>query len=336
MPSVSYSEIKLARKCPKAHDYRYRQNLRKKKPKRAPFIGTILHDMLHNWIRSRQIGHWPHDAWQTLEKYEKQYKNLFKGEREEYGDIPATCTAIFEGYLRRWKGDGFTYEDSEVSFCTDLTNEIRLIGVIDKIVVDKHGRRYVMDHKFHKVIPGPEERFADIQTLLYFWGWNQCHSKEKQLDGILWDYGRMKAPTIPEVLKNGELSKRANIDTDVHTYRQAILENGLSEKPYRAFLKTLEGKEHTFFERVPLPAPSKKLVEMVVEDARATAIIHKELSKVGIAPRNMSGFNCKTCDFRALCEAEVRGLDAKFVKARDYIVQERQGDYDGEDEEQAA
>jgi hypothetical protein len=133
----------------------------------------------------------------------------------------------------------------------------------------------------------------------------------------------MKAPTIPEVLKNGELTKRANIDTDAHTYRKAIRENGLSEKPYRGFLKTLEGKERTFFERVRLPAPPKGLIEKVVEDARATAVMTHALNQAGITPRSMSGFNCSGCEFRALCEAEVRGLDAKFVRKRDYQVREQ-------------
>lgn len=328
MPSVSYSEIKLGRKCMRAHRYRYVENLRKKRPNRPAFVGTILHEMLHNWVRSKQISHWKTDAWDVLAKYEKEYKKLFKEEQEEFGDIPTLAAAIFEGYLRRWRHDGWHYEDSEVSFQTDLADEIRLIGVIDKIIVDKNRRRFLVDHKFHRVIPGPQERFADIQTVLYFWGWNQSHSRDKQLDGIIWDYGRQKAPAIPQLLKNGSLTQRANIDTDVHTYRQAIRENGLSEKPYRKLLKALEGKEHTFFERVPLPAPVPKLVESVVQDARASAVIFKNLTKAGVAPRSMSGFNCNHCDFRAICEAEVRGLDVNFVRKRDYTVQERQGEFD--------
>lgn len=335
MQSVSHSEIKLARKCPKAHDYKYRQSLRKKKPNRAPFIGTILHEMLHAWVMARILDTYNNDPWKVLAKYTKQYDSLFQGEKEEFGDIPATCEAIFEGYLRRWKGDGFQYEASEVEFTTQLTKKIRLKGIIDKIVVDKNGRRYVLDHKFHKVLPGPEERYADIQTLLYFWGWNQEHGRDQQLDGILWDYGRMKAPAIPQLLAGGGLTKRANIDTDVYTYRATIRENGLPEKPYADLLKKLEGKERTFFERVPLPAPSRQLVEMVVEDARATAVIHQTLSQAGVAPRSMSGFNCKTCDFRSLCEAEVRGLDSAFVRKRDYIIEERKGERRGEDEEAA-
>jgi len=280
--------------------------------------------MLHAWVMARNIHTYTNDPWKVLAKYEKQYQKLFQGEKEEFGDVPSISTAIFEGYLRRWKGDGYNYEDSEVSLITDLTADIRLIGFIDKIVVDKHGRRFLVDHKFHKVLPGPEDRFADIQTLLYFWGYNQSHSKEKQLDGVIWDYGRMKAPAIPELLKNGGLTRRANIDTDVYTYTAAIKAAKLNPRDYKGTLKSLEGKERTFFERVQLPAPSKKMIEMVVEDARATAVIRKQLGDV--APRNMNPFNCRTCDFRSICEADVRGLDSDFVRKRDYTIEERQGE----------
>lgn len=332
MPSTSYSEIKLGRKCPKAHHYRYVEHLRKKRPNRPAFIGTIVHEMLDAYIKAKLIHTYTNDPWKVLEKYKKEYAKLFKEEQEEFGDIPAICEKIFEGYLRRYRHDNLTYHASEVAEITDLTPEIRILVKIDKIVSDKAGRRFLMDHKFHRVMPGPQERFSDIQTVLYYWVWNQTHSKEDQLDGIIWDYGRMKAPTVPEVLKSGELSQRANIDTDAYTYLEAIKANGLDPKDYKGILGSLDGKDKTFFERVPLPAPSKRMVEEVVEDARNSAIIFKTLSKAGFAPRNMSGFNCKTCDFRTVCEAELRGLDADFVRKKDYTVEEYQGDSkNGED-----
>ena len=331
MPHTSYSEIKLARKCPRAHKYRYGERLARKKPNRPAFIGTILHEMLHAWVLCRIHDIVEKDPWDVLKKYKKQYAKLFKEERELFGDVPATVTAIFEGYLRRWRKDGLKYIASEVPVLTDLTPDIRLVGFIDKIVEDKQGRRFLMDHKFHRTIPGPEDRFADIQTLLYFWGWNRENPPEKQVDGVVWDYGRMKAPTKPELLQRGGLTKRANIDTDVHTYRETIKEHGLKEKDYKDILAKLDGKETTFFERVWLPAPPKGMIEEVVEDARQTVVVQKHLMKAGIAPRNMSKFNCNYCDYRPLCEAEIRQLDADFIRKRDY--ENRDWPEEGTDEE---
>jgi hypothetical protein len=340
MDTVSYSEIKLARKCAKAHDYRYGQRLRRKKPNRPQLVGTILHEMLDAYTRLRMDHNYPTSPWDVWKKYRKEFKKLFLGEKEEYGDIPKVTKAVFEGYLRRWKNDGLVYIASEVEVIVPFTKKLHLKAVIDKVVQDKDGRRFLMDHKFHKTIPGPDDRFSDIQTVLYFWAWNEAHDPLDKVDGIIWDYGRMKAPTLPELLKNGALSQRSNIDTDWFTYYGEIKRLGLEERPYQKMKTLLAGKERTFFERVPLPGPSKKLVSMVVQDARTTALEARRRAAKGNAPREMSGFNCNGCEFRRLCEAEVRGLDAKFVRKRDYEVRPPHGENkygkDIEPEEKAA
>lgn len=325
---VHQSQIKLARKCLRAHHYRYAENLEPKRPRVAPFIGTILHEMLDARVRGHK------EPWDIYRAYKQKWRSLFEAEREEYGDIPAMLKAIYKGYLRRWKDDGLIYVASEVSFRASLSPTIDLVGTLDKIALDR-SRRILIDHKFHKNLPGPNDRFADIQTVLYYWGWNESHSRDERLDSIMWDYGRMKAPAIPKVLKNGGLSKRANIDTDVHTYRAAIREAGLSENRYRDILKRLEGKERTFFERVPLPPPSKHLMREVVEDARQWAVIARKSLKTGKAPRSMSGFNCNGCEFRKLCEAEVRGYDSKFIRKKDFKQRDEKERRYGEIEEAA-
>lgn len=319
MKITSWSEIKLARKCSKAHHYKYAEGLKRRKPSRPAFVGTILHEMLHAFTMAKLDPNYDNDPWKVLARFEKDYAKLFKEEKEEFGDVPQLASRIFEGYLRRWRGDGYRYLTSEEPRRTELAKGIDIVFILDKTLMMPDGRRFLMDHKFHKQIPGPDERYSDLQTVIYFWAYNREVPKADQLDGIIWDYGKMKAPTEPEVLKSGELSKRANIDCDPHTYLEVVKRHGLKVRDYAAFIKTLEGKERGFFERVILPAPPKTMIEQVIEDARQTAVIRQELGKAGIAPRDgMSKFNCKTCDFRTLCEAELRGLDADFVRKRDY------------------
>lgn len=314
--TVSYSEIKLARKCLRAHRYRYKDRLRRRRPNRPALVGTILHEMLDVRVEGGDEA-----AWKVFKKYKKQYRDLFKGEREEFGDVPSLVKAIYKGYWRRWKEDGLVYVASEVEFRVDLAKGLELVGYIDKIAEDAR-RRLLMDHKFHKNLPGPEDRFSDIQTVLYLWAWNETHRRADGVDGILWDYGRMKAPAVPELLKRGGLSKRMNIDTDRYTYRRAIRENNLDEKDYRDVLTKLKGKERKFFERVPLPAPSKHLITEVVSDFRESALMAKRALRTGKAPRSMSGFNCNGCEFRSLCEAEVRGYDTKGLRKREYEIRD--------------
>lgn len=324
MSSTSWSEVGLYRKCPKAHDYRYRQSLQAKRPIIPMFVGKILHEMLDAHVNAKRLTNVSKDAWDVLEEYADKYKTFFAEEQEEYGDIPGNCERLFESYLHRYKNDELTYEGSEEFVAADLISGkgegIRLVGYLDKIAIDAAKRRWLMDHKFHKSIPGPEDRFHELQLVIYFWAWNRWNP-DRPADGIVWDYVRTAPPTEPTILKSGGLSQKKNIRCDRRTYEQVLKREKLDPKPYAKFLKHLEKNDTMFFERVFLPAPTKQMIEQVVEDFRTTAVTIKHMQ--GIAPRHMSKFNCQGCEFRKLCETEVRGGDAKFVKKAHYKKRER-------------
>ncbi len=98
-----------------------------------------------------------------------------------------------------------------------------------------------------------------------------------------------------------------------------IRREGLDAKKYVDMLELLEGKEDTFFERVFLPTPSTDMIIEVVNDFLQTAAEIQAKRAGGRCARSMSSFNCNTCEFRTLCEAEVRGLDADFVRKSEYV-----------------
>lgn len=276
--------------------------------------------MLHNHMMSKKVKTFDQDAWDALEKYATEFKKFFEEEREEHGDIIGEIERIFLGYLRQYKKDDLKYEQSEIFVATELAKDIRFIGYIDKVAMDKADRRWLMDHKFNKAIPDAEHRFHELQLILYIWAWNRWNP-DHPADGICWDYVRTTPPTLPAVLKSGELSQKASLRCDRATYEGEIKRLKLDPKPYQPFLKKLEQKDSMFFERVFLPAPPKKQIAMVVEDFRTTALMIKHMS--GIAPRSMSKFNCQGCEFKQLCEAEVRGLDSNFVKKKHYKKREK-------------
>ena len=315
----------------KAHDYKYHQRLKPKKKGIPLIMGSILHEMLNAYIMGRMVKNYKgKDAGQILDDYEEKYMDLFEEQRDENRDIIGDCERIFQGYLRRWKNDPLTYEGSEEFVATDLADGIRFIGYLDKVATDAQGRRWIVDHKFVRSMPGEEGVYHELQLLMYFWAWERWRP-DSPIDGIIWDYARTKAPTEPELLKKGGLSKAKRIDTDAHTYMAAIGRHGLDPADYVDMLQHLEGKEETFFHRIQLPKPSTKMVDEVVEDFRTSALMIQKMK--GIAPRSMSAFNCKTCEFRKLCEAEVRGQDANFIKKSEYEQRDEHGDDDDAPEE---
>lgn len=315
MPETRYSMVKAYRRCPKSFEYRYVKNLQRTRPSPPLLRGTIIHAMLD----VRAIGTGAKKPMTVLSEYEEKYKALFREEQELYGEnFISDIRRIFEGYERTYgtvEEDGLIYEASEEFVATDLTPDIRYTGHLDKRVVTRRdGRRWILDHKSHRVIPTEEQRFQDYQILMYVWAYNREHPKDK-IDGVMWDYIRTKAPTIPEVLKAGGLSQAKNIDTDYYTYTKELTRLRIDPKPYKDFLAALKARSaERFFLRVKLPAPSKAMTEQVVKDFRETSVIMNNLK---VYPRTMTR-DCSFCDFYRLCNAELRGLDAAFIQKTEY------------------
>jgi len=280
--------------------------------------------MLNAFVKQKMIkGYKGPDPWDVLAKFAEEYATYFEAEKEMHGDIIGDCGKIFEGYLRKYRKDPLKYEASELDLFFDLPGtSLRFAGFIDKVAVDPEGRRWLVDHKFVATIPTANDQFVELQLLLYVWALG-LHKPDMKIDGVMWDHARAKAPTEPEILKSGELSQRKNLDCDVYTYRQAIRRAALKEEDYKDMLELLAGKEDTFFQRSFLPKPSSAMIAEVVEDFMATAAEIQEKRKTKArCVRSMSSFNCNACEFRPLCEAEVRGHDTDFILKSEYVQRE--------------
>lgn len=315
MPETRYSMVKAYRRCPKSFEYKYIRNLQRVRPAPPLIRGTIIHALMD----ARATGKTGRTPKKVLAEYEEKYQTLFKEEQEVYGEnFLEDIRRVFEGYERTYgtlEEDELEYEASEEFVATDLTPDIRYTGHLDKRVVTRRdGRRWIMDHKSHRVIPTEEQRFSDYQILMYVWAWNREHSAIP-IDGIIWDYIRTKPPTIPEQLVKGGLSQAKNIDTDFYTYQKEMTRLRIDPKPYKDFLTNLKLRSRDkFYLRVKLPAPPKVMVEQVVKDFRETSVIMNGLK---VYPRTMTR-DCTWCEFYRLCNSELRGLDAKFIEKTEF------------------
>jgi len=327
MTTISFSEVDSFRRCQMRWYYRYKRRIKRIRKYVRLLKGTILHKMLNAHISHKMNKKYKgDDPWDVLAGYEKEYATYFEEEHEHYGDVIGDCGTIFEGYLRKYRKDPLTYEKSEVEVFFDISDNLRFVGFIDKIAVDTQKRRWITDHKFNERIPTAEDRFSELQLILYDWAWEKKYP-DIPIDGLLWDYGRSKAPTKPDLLKSGELSQRKNLDCDPHTYLLAISEHNLDANNYKEMLAHLEGKEDTFFERVFVPKPSKDMVAVIVDDFLQTAAeikIKRGNGKASRCTHTMTPFNCNTCEYRPVCEAEVRGHDAEFIIKSEYEQREVQ------------
>lgn len=318
MFKTGFSKVQAWRSCNKKYEYSVIRNLQAKRPPSQLLRGTILHEMLEARDLARKAGKAKEPttsgAGDVFLKYDAQYGKLFEEEREFYGEnFMDDIWRIYKGYVRTYKGDDWKVLATEGLVQTQLTSKITFEGHYD-LRVTASNRRWLVDRKTHRVLPTAEERFNNFQLLLYVDAWNKEHSKDR-VDGIIWDYLRTKAPTIPEVLKSGQLTRRKDLDTDVHTYRAAIRDNELEEDGYDYYLKELEKRSvDRFYQRVPLPVPSKDMVNTVVQEFTQTAEMMRTAKHF---PRNAT-YTCPRCAFFKLCNAELAGINAKFVEKSDY------------------
>lgn len=322
MFETSFSKIRTWRRCQKLYDYRYNQRLKSKAKPPALLKGSILHELLDAHATGGSIS-------KVIAKFELECRSLILGEKEVYGTIIPDMVAVFEAYRRFYSEDDLEYVASEVLVTTDITPQIRFIGYIDKLVRDKSGLLFTLDHKSSRSLPNEEQRFSDMQQLLYVWAKNRDGNPEK-VAGVIWDYLKTKPPTVPEVLKNGFLSKRS-IDTDYHTYLKAIKTAKLDPKDYADILENLKTQPSPFFSRVKLPRPNNDMIEAIVEDVRKSSLEMMVLGKIANV-RNLTR-DCSFCEFHKLCHAELRGQDSDYVRKANYET--RPGDKDGDQESSA-
>lgn len=322
---LSFSRLKSWRRCEMQHHYRYYQRLRKKAKGLPLFVGTGIHDMLEAQVTK---GSWTTE----MGNFRKEFNKIFQEEREELGDLPGTIEGVVAGYFERYQDDGLIYVPrhrglkAEIKVLVDLDNHTRFLGYVDKFPMDQEGRHWVMDHKSCKSIPEESQRFADLQLLFYVWLLPQLGYPVP--DGVIWDYIRKKAPTIPETLVKGGLSKSAKIDTTYQVY-MATVDKAIKAKTispddrqgYDDFAQSLKGKEEKFYRRIYLPANNERMVTNVVQDVLVDAA---EIRRRGpnAQVRNMTK-DCNFCSYYSLCQAEVRGLDSEFIRQSEYTTKEK-------------
>lgn len=305
---VSFSRIKLWRRCHKAHHYKYIVGIQRKRKPAGMYKGSIVHEMVEAYLTG---GDWK----KVLAGYVKEYNKLFAEEREMYGDIPNDMRRVMEGYIRQWDGDGLKYLEVEQKYEFPLENGLLFVFQLDALVQDKKKRQWLFERKTPKKFPDEQVRLSDIQTLLYVWALQKVKATKKPVAGVLWDYVRSKPPTIPETLKSGQLSVRKDMDTDHFTYLKAIKDNGLDPNDYAEKLAELEVTgQDKFYRRVYMPV-SESAQQIIVDDMLRTAREIKANEKSEVRALD---FTCRQCQYFNLCQAELRDLDVDFVLKSDY------------------
>jgi len=331
MAAISQSKLKSFRRCQKQYSFRHDyadegKELVRKVPKLSLSRGSWMHSLQE--AHHRQWAGLKKDAdWEVVhEKNVAKFNSYFEEEREELGDLPGDAHRLFRAYLRFWRDDEDRYTVAKLASgrpAIEFTFEVPLErwgisspfkGRVDLLLDDlEYGGLWIWDHKWVRRIPDVDDRMMSPQALLYAWALRAELGFD--IRGFVYNYGRTKAPAIPQVLKRpaGMLTQRKNIDTDYYTYAMAIkAQHGekwkfYAKTVYRDTLLRLRDRDKLWFRRERIPLEPDR-VKRAVQEMIVTA---KDMKRRNMKhPPRSYFYNCaQFCDYHDLCVTEFKGLD---------------------------
>lgn len=337
---TTHSMIKTFRRCPKQAEYKYVHRL---KPKR---LGSPL--KRGTWVHSLLEAHGKGQDWRKVHAdYTRQFNELFDEEKDYYGDMPREIMTIFKSYLWHYANDPWEWIDNEFQLEAMLPDGTVYRGKVDGLIRNQNGL-WLVDHKTHATLPDHNFRLLDAQSALYLWA---AQESGLEVNGFIWNYIRWKAPSTPELLKDGSrLSKRMG-DTDYPTFVRALKElketRGYKitaeDRQKAEYLKSQRyefGKLQTsdFFRRDILEK-SPDMIERVVQGAYTTSLRMHEydfdfVDGVERVPDRSCTFSCSFTD---ICTAELLTGEDSLLRRQNYTVgdpndyyNDKAGDYDKE------
>lgn len=311
----SASKVGRIRRCKHAYYYSDMLELQRVVRSIAPQRGTLIHACLQEHYNG---GDWT----KPIKDLKIDLEHVFDEEREEWANLPHELYRIVRGYLLAYKvvDSDLKTLGTEVHFEIPIGDHI-YEGYIDWIYEDSKGLVWVADHKTVKTLPSENELYMDMQTLLYYEAVRTDPNLKKlvggrKLGGVVFNHIRTKAPKEPGLLKSGAISK-ANCDTDVATYFEAVKAQGLDPNDYRDMLEKLKG--NVFFRRTKIPVSEKTLdilkgeIKATLDEGQRYKNFYEKYDESISKPvftRTMLKQRCSwDCEFAPLCWAELAGMD---------------------------
>lgn len=247
-----------------------------------------------------------------------------------YGDDMYKIVGVemeFEVPVRDLEGRPTHAVDSRGNVCPVVYQ-----GRVDAMLRDlRYGRLWMFEHKFYhpnQFSQGSQEDhlMMDEQCTSYAWGIQEqlkISAIQEQLaepiEGILFNMVKKKAPTKADILANGSLGQRANIDSTWPYYRQQLVDHygaaGMAV-PWQMYtkmadiLKAKSGLQNPFFRRV---AVRRNPMELTAAAQRIWAQSLRMTSGGEYIYPTPDAMKCKFCSFRSACLATMDNSDPEYI-----------------------
>lgn len=337
---VSVSQLQSFMSCSKKWEYGYIENLTPRIERPYLSIGKLCHKgmqtaMQYAWkegidVRDRWFI-WRVAGIEAMQEEFDEYMNsvsLLDQEIPEFKKMLDDAIDVFsQAYeeFQPWRYRVLTVVDPsgkeipalELHFVVPCAGSKGLHGYIDAILEDTvTGFVWCTDYKFRKSLSPDDDEAVNIQNAVYT---RACAKMGIDITGTMtWQHLNTPA-AAPSVLKNGTVS-RAKIKTTWVKYAECVVDAGGDPEDYREEMEEKLSDIEWF--RPTYEYRNKETVERmwnqcVVPAARA---IQKARNPKTVKYRSLYPWNCKMCQYRSLCQAELRDYDAQYIRSTEYVV----------------
>jgi len=319
---ISYSELSTLNRCKRLWAYGYEWGWKPKREGAALSRGRWMHELLAAFYRG--------DDW--IAKHEElidqaDLANLFEEEIELFH----ANSDLFKQVMTRYALQGralVTYFDEKGAFVErELDIPLPSGGVlrvkIDLVATDGD-TLWVVDHKSTEDFDKNMESMTDIDPQLSFYVWG-LRALGLPVAGAIHNYIRMRLPAVPDINKDGSMSKRFII-TDEPTVREFVARSGAKISPEDLETYIAKLPQDAFFRQFTTVRSDEELTATVSE-IEAKVQERELVREKGLITRTLIK-DCQRCPFYKPCIAALKGGDEELILMEGFTRKEEREEHE--------
>lgn len=341
---VSVSQLQTFLSCKRKWQYNYIENLKPRVERSYLTVGKLCHKGMQVAMQAAWNDQQSHlcsdyktlDRWKSwgeagiyaMEEEFAEYVNttpLLKEELPDLDKMVKDAISIFVQAFKEfepWKYEVLTlYKGGkpipalELHFKVPCSPTRGMHGYIDAILKDTNtGFIWCTDYKFRKSLSPDEDESFNIQNAVYIYA---CKKMGIDVTGTMtWQHLNTPAAT-PAILKDGRIS-RTKIKTTWEKYEQFCIEHGQDPQDYYPEME--EKLKDIEWYRATLEYRNDDTIDRIWKEC-VLPVARRIKSARNVRANNFRSlypWNCKMCQYKTLCQAELRDYDSEYIRQSEY------------------
>ena len=328
---VSCTQLQAYLSCPRRWSYSYVEGLRPRTERPCLTAGRLIHRGFEAAMRLRADGCEDVEAMVNagllaIKEEAEEYSLEFDGQEVEVlSDVAREacevfCEALPEFDPARWDVMRVGGVPAlELHFITPCPHSEGLHGYVDAVLRERAtGQVWCVDYKFRSRLASEDDERFSLQRAVYA---RACRDLGVPVTGTLTWQRLRRCEAVPKVLRDGSMS-RAKVMCTWPRYREALIAAGLDPADYEEMEGKLAGVEMS---REIREVRSDEMLErvwgQVVVPTAMEVRRRREWQPLGVPMQCVPALDpmrCRLCPYAELCQAELRGYDADFVRAEGF------------------